>query len=183
MINFDSNVLKIDKKPYNIGKKFGIYYIACITMKGFEYVKINILNPLYFIIGEADGYIEKNNENKYLIFASADKNKQVLKKYTELWDKIRYLIKAINDGKKAEYQKDFMNIKFYSDDKLPLNKNLKLHMLLAIVRPAFQEDSRYCPQVFLDESLHEVEYDRIDISEGVNVNKTNTSKECDICHS
>ena len=27
-----------------------------------------------------------------------------------------------------------------------------------------------------------LEYDRIDISEGVDVNKTNLSKECDICH-
>ena len=27
-----------------------------------------------------------------------------------------------------------------------------------------------------------LEYERIDISEGINVNKTNLSKECDICH-
>ena len=27
-----------------------------------------------------------------------------------------------------------------------------------------------------------LEYDRIDISEGIDMNKTNASKECDICH-
>ena len=27
-----------------------------------------------------------------------------------------------------------------------------------------------------------LEYDRIDISEGIDINKTNKSKECDICH-
>ena len=27
-----------------------------------------------------------------------------------------------------------------------------------------------------------IESERIDISEGINVNKTNLSKECDICH-
>ena len=27
-----------------------------------------------------------------------------------------------------------------------------------------------------------LEYDRIDISEGIDVNKTSLSKECDICH-
>ena len=27
-----------------------------------------------------------------------------------------------------------------------------------------------------------LEYDRIDISEGIDVNKTNASKECDLCH-
>ena len=27
-----------------------------------------------------------------------------------------------------------------------------------------------------------LDYDRIDISEGIDVNKTSLSKECDICH-
>ena len=27
-----------------------------------------------------------------------------------------------------------------------------------------------------------LEYDRIDVSEGIDVNKTNASKECDHCH-
>ena len=27
-----------------------------------------------------------------------------------------------------------------------------------------------------------LEYDRIDFSEGIDINKTNASKECDICH-
>ena len=27
-----------------------------------------------------------------------------------------------------------------------------------------------------------LEYERIDISEGIDINKTNLSKECDICH-
>ena len=27
-----------------------------------------------------------------------------------------------------------------------------------------------------------LEYNRIDISEGIYINKTNVSKECDICH-
>ena len=27
-----------------------------------------------------------------------------------------------------------------------------------------------------------IEYDRINISEGIDINKTNASKECDICH-
>ena len=27
-----------------------------------------------------------------------------------------------------------------------------------------------------------LEYDKIDISEGIDINKTNASKECDICH-
>ena len=45
------------------------------------------------MIGEVDGYIEKaSNEKEYLTFASSDKNKKVLEKYTNLWDKIKYHI-------------------------------------------------------------------------------------------
>ena len=50
------------------------------------------------MIGEADGYIEESNKSKYLNFASTEK-KKVLKKYTNLWDKIKYHIQAINANK------------------------------------------------------------------------------------
>ena len=64
--------------------------------------------------------------------------------------------KKINKSKKSEYEKDFMKVKFNSDDNLPLNKMLKLHMLTVIVRSVFEEDGKYYPQVFLDECLYEV---------------------------
>ena len=103
---------------------------------------------MYFVIGEVDGYIEEKNGNKFLIFASTDKNKEVLTKYTKLSDGTKSLIDKIDD-KVDEYGKDFMKIKLNSDDNLPLNKILKLHMLTVIVRSVFQEDNKYYPQVFL----------------------------------
>ena len=78
-----------------------------------------------------------------------------------------------------------MKIKFNSDNDLPLNKPLKLHAMTIIIRYVFEEDGKLYQQVFLDDTLYEVkmlEYDRIDISEGIDLNKTTTSKECDICH-
>ena len=51
-----------------------------------------------------------------------------------------------------------------------------------VVRSVFQQDGKYYPQVFLDECLYELqmlEYDRIDISEGIDINETNASKERD----
>ena len=109
---------------------------------------------MYLIVGEVYGYIEEKKRNKYLTFASADKNKDVLTKYSKLWDEIKSLIDKIDD-KPGEYGKDFMKIKFNSDDNLPLNKILKLHMLAVIVRSLFQEDSNYL-QFFLDECLYEL---------------------------
>ena len=52
------------------------------------------------------------------------------------------LIETINEGTKGEYEKDFMKVKFNSDDNLPLNKMLKLHMLTVIVRYVSEEDGK-----------------------------------------
>ena len=65
---------------------------------------------MYLIIGEADGYIEEKNRNKYLNFASTDKNKEVLKKIYRTLGWIKYLIKAINGCEAGEYGKEHMKV-------------------------------------------------------------------------
>ena len=143
--NFNSDLLKVDKRSY---KNFDIYYIGYITIKNIgDYESICSANPLYFIIDFIiyfihllDGYIE---EKKYLIFASTDKNKEVLIKYTKLWDGIKNLIEKKN--KSGKYGKEFMKIKFNSEDNLPLNEILKFYNLTVILRSVFQEDSKYYP--------------------------------------
>ena len=122
---------------------------------------------MYLIIGKVDGHIECNfiecssvecekNGNKYLVFDSTDENKEVLKKHRELWDGIKNEIETINGGKKGEYGKDFIKIKFDTDDKLPLNKPLKLHLLTLIVRCISEEDGKFYPQLYLDKFLYEL---------------------------
>ena len=84
---FDPNLLKIDKKSY---KNMDIYYIGYMGIKKIDdYENIHSVNPLYLMIGEVDGHIEEKNESKYLVFDSTDENREVLEKYTELWDGIR----------------------------------------------------------------------------------------------
>ena len=107
----------------------------------------------YLIIGKAIGHIEENNGNKYLVFDSTDENKEVLKNHTELWDKIKNEIETINGGKNGECGKDFMKIKFNTDDNLPLNKPLKLHLFTIIVRCIFGEDGKFYQQLYLDDAL------------------------------
>ena len=71
-------------------------------------------------------------------FDSTDGNKEVLKKYTELWDGTKNEIEAMNSGKKGEHGKDFMEIKFNTDDNLPLNKPLYLYLLTITVKCIFK---------------------------------------------
>ena len=74
---------------------------------------------MYLRINHASGYIEEKNGNKYLIFDSVDENKEVLKKYANVWDGIKKKIKAINSSKENNYRKDYMKSRFDSDDELP----------------------------------------------------------------
>ena len=64
------------------------------------------------LFNQTSGYIEKKNGNKYLIFdGSVNENKGLLKKYADIWNKIKSKIKAINSGKENDYRKDYMKIK------------------------------------------------------------------------
>ena len=49
-----------------------------------------------------------------------------------------------------------MKIKFNSNDDLPLNKLLKLHLMAITIRSVFEEDVKLYPQVFLDVTLYEL---------------------------
>ena len=83
-----------------------IYYIGYITKKKIgDCENIYSVNPLYLIIGKVDGNIEEKNGSKYLVFDSTDKNKEVLKKYTELWNGIKNGTETINGGKKVNMVK------------------------------------------------------------------------------
>ena len=57
---------------------------------------------------------------------------------------------------KCDYGKDFMKIKFNSDDDLPLSKPSKFHAMTMIIRSIFEEDGKLYPQVILDDALYEV---------------------------
>ena len=99
------------------------------------------------IIDKTDGYIEEYNGNKYFTLVYTDKNKNILKKYPELWNKIKDRIRSITNNS-AVYDEKYMKIKSSSDDNIPLNKILKLHDLKIVGRSLFQEDKKYYPQVF-----------------------------------
>ena len=92
------------------------------------------------------------------------------------------MIKTINVDKEGEYKKDFMKIKFNSDDNLPLGKILKLCMLTVVVRSVFEEDGKYYSQIFRRIFMKMLQRDRIDVSEEVEINKVDASKEFMLCH-
>ena len=115
--NFQSNLLKIDKKHY---KSFDIYYIGYIKIKKIgNYENIHSVNPLYLIILSATGYFKEKNGEKYSIL-------DLIEKYEKVFSTIKSEIETINSGEKLFYEKYYAKIGVNTDDDEPLNKKNKI---------------------------------------------------------
>ena len=86
--------------------------------------------------------------NKYLIC-------ELLKKCNDVWNGIKNKIEEVSSGE-CDYEKDYLKIKFNSDADLPLNKPLKFHLMTITIRSVFEEDGKLYLQVFLDDTLYEL---------------------------
>ena len=155
--NCDPKLLSMDQVSFK-NTDFVIYNIEYITMES-----LGGANSLYLVFNNVDVYTEENNENKYLVFSSTDENKEALENYTELWDESKDQIELISVNKPIEYKKDFMIIRFESDDNLPLGKLLNISVCIIVARSVFQGNNNYYPQAFLHECFHECEYDSYSI--------------------
>ena len=79
--NFQSNLLKIDKKHYKV---FNVYYIAYITIKKIGNCEnIHSVNPLYLMMGPARGYFTEKKGEKYLILDTIDKYEEVFEELNQ----------------------------------------------------------------------------------------------------
>ena len=108
------------------------------------------------MINEMIGHFDEKNENKFLVLDDIYENKEVLKKYEQVWEGIKKEIETINSGEKIEYGKDLKKIRFESNDDLPRSKPMKCRLLTIIIRSVFSENGKFYPQLFLDEALYEL---------------------------
>ena len=60
---------------------------------------------MYLRVDHVNGYIEEKGANKYLAFDSTDENKELLKKYNDLFNRIRDKIKEVSSDE-CNYEKN-----------------------------------------------------------------------------
>ena len=145
--DFQSNLLKIDKKQY---KDIDIYYIGYIMIKKFGDCKnIHSVNPLYLLIYSATRCFKEKNGEKYLILDSTEK-------YEEALSRIKKEIETINGGKELIYEKNYAKIGVNTDDDVSLNKQSKFPTLTIIIRCIFQKGNELDPKIYLDECLYQL---------------------------
>ena len=85
-----------------------------------------------------------------------NESKEIIKKYKELWSKMKDLIWSIIKSSDDYEKKNMKTIKFNSDDKLSVNKTIEIPSMIIVVRAVFYENNRYYLQVFLNESLYKL---------------------------
>ena len=148
--DFDPSLLKLDKNHQWI-----LVFTTAMLQKKSEH-NINSVNQLYLLIGELDGFIEEKEGSEYLNISLTYNNNDVLAKFAEVWRGIKDQIKKINNDSVGEYAKDYMELKFDSDDNLPLNKVLKFPVLTIIIRNIFEKNGKYYRPIFLDDCVYEI---------------------------
>ena len=79
----------------------------------------------------------------------------VLREFTNIWKSIRTKIEK-NTGGIVQYDKIYMRIKFESNDNLPTDNIINLHLVTIIIRSIFAQNGKFYPQLFLDDALYEL---------------------------
>ena len=121
-MEFNTSLVGIDKILHeNIDIVYDIEYF-------------NNFGTLDLIFDNVDAYFMSFNEDKYLICAKTERNKGMIEKYEELWDLIGEEIRLIDDVKPFKYKRDFMKIRFKSDDSVPVNEILNISVCVLIIK-------------------------------------------------
>ena len=131
-----------------------MYFIVTNASK---YIEEKDLKALYLNIDHASGYIKEKRANKYLVLDSTDENKELLKKYSDVYNGIKNRTKEEVDDSECDYEKNYMKFKFNPDGNLPLNKPLKFHNMTISITSVFEEDGKLYPELLLDDTLYDLD--------------------------
>ena len=146
---FDESTIRVDKKDFN---DIDIHYL------GYEHKKkisecnvINSVNLLYLKITDIKGQFEKGKDDaQYLVISDKD---DVYKKLVDILESIKNKITE-KTWDALKYDKDYMKIKFESNNIFPTDKDVNIHLATIVIRAIFAKDGKYYPQLFLDDGLY-----------------------------
>ena len=132
------------------------------------------------------GYVRKSDENA--IISLIVKDKQLLKKYTKIWETIKGLIK-INFESKPVYGEDVKYIKIKikmhagslitncHNKKMPKEKAPCKCLSIIMIDSVIKANKKYYSQTFLEESKYIQE--KIKIENYINEDLENSESDCD----
>ena len=115
---------------------------------------MNSVNPLYLRITDMKGQFKKGkSDNVWYLIIFGDEN--VLRIFANIWKSIRAKLEKNTSGI-VQYDKDYMKIKFESNDNLPTDKIVNIRLATIIIRSVFAKNDKFYPQLFLDNALYNI---------------------------
>ena len=103
-------------------------------------------------------------------------NNEQQEKYYKIF---REILKVIGASDNSDL-KSAVKIKLFSIDDLPVGYVFKIHSMTIVVKSVVEKDNKFYQQISLNHMKYKMlEYDRIDLSEGMDVKECNeTSRKC-----
>ena len=151
--DIDINKILISE-PESYGQKNAKKYII-----GYS---VNVIKPLRILLLQMIGYVKCFDDNKTMSFVADDK--ELLKEYTKVWEKIRDLICKKIDSEPIYGDKYIKTkIKSYNNDirtnfhgegntrKVPKESNSYKCLPLIVLDSAIKMGKKYYPQILLEE--------------------------------
>ena len=128
---FDESKIKVDKNHFN---DIDIYYLCYEHKKKIsECNVINSVNPLYLRIVDMKGQFEKGKDDAwYLIISHTD----------DVYEKLMGIFESIKKKITAEYDKDYMKMKFESNNIFPIDKDVNIRLDTIVIRAIFVQESK-----------------------------------------
>ena len=158
--NFDVDLIKIVRQESRID--FDIYYIGYVVNK--PQYDVNSVNPLYLIVRNLVGRIEKikGSSDRYLVVDES--SKKVISVFDKLWkfikDEINRLIKRndkITFGNANNKISEYNKLRFSSVVDLPLNTMIEFHSLTIVINCVIEKGNKYYLEIYLDECLYKTD--------------------------
>ena len=129
--NYDSRLFLIDRTAMD--HDFIIYYV--------KYLKnSNTFDNLYLVFNDLDAMFEESGKNECLIISLREKNRIMLKNYSNVFDNIAEQIELMT-GDNIQYRKDILKIKFKTNDDLPFNKIINFPVCVINLSSIFKQEN------------------------------------------
>ena len=81
---------------------------------------------------------------------------QIFQEHLQIYGKVLELKIEENTGGIVQYDKDYMKIKFESNDNLPIDNTVNMHQVTITIGSVFAQNGRFYPELFLDDALYEL---------------------------
>ena len=147
--DFDVKLVKAVRRESQIG--VDIYYIGYVLEPEDD---INSINPLYLIVKDLFGRIEKieGSDDRYLVVDENDK------KVMNVFDKLlRFIEDKITFGNADNKISEYNKLRFSSDVHLPSDTLMKFHILTIFINCVIEKGNKYYPEIYLDDCLYETD--------------------------